>query len=81
MYITVSPFFMINRPKVQCSALESIVPVWADLKSVILDISVLFFSWSSYWKRFFKWTDCFFLFDSDVWNPFIMKTTVTSDLS
>lgn len=63
MYIDVSPFFYKNWPKVQQrSALESIVPVWADLKSLlfwILAFFFFFFSWSSCWIGFFKWTDCF----------------------
>lgn len=44
MYIDVSPFFYKNWPKVQQrSALESIVPVWADLKSLLFWILAFFY--------------------------------------
>lgn len=66
------------------SALESIVPVWADLKCRLIWILAFFFSLSLPGPPVgneFQMDRLLFLFDAVAWNPFIMKTTFTSDLS
>lgn len=62
------------------SVLESIVPVWADLKSQLFWILAFFFPGPPVGSEF-QTDRLLFLFDAVVWNPFIMKTTFTSDLS
>lgn len=71
---------MKNWPKVQRSVLESVVPVWADLKSWLFWILASFFFHGRVGKEF-QVDRLIFSFDAVVWNPFLMKTTFTSDLS
>lgn len=64
------------------SALESIVPVWADLKSQLFWILAFFHLLPGPpVGNEFQMDRLLFLFDAVAWNPFIMKTTFTSDLS
>lgn len=69
------------RPKVQyCLRYCTHLDRWT--KSIILDIVTLsVFTWSIFLEYNSKWTDCFVLCSNVVWNPFLMKTTFTSDFS
>lgn len=82
MYIAVSFFFLMVK-LAKLSALKSIVPVWADLKSQLFWILAFFFFLlpGPPVGNEFQMDRLLFLFDAVAWNPFIMKTTFTSDLS
>lgn len=57
------------------------MPVWADFKSQLFWILASFFFMVLLLERIFQMARLIFLFDAEVLNPFIMKTTFTSDLS
>lgn len=49
---------------------------------IILAIVTFFcFYMVQFWEYNSRWTDCFVLCSNVVWNPFLMKTTFTSDFS
>lgn len=60
-----------------------IVHIWTDEKNQLFWILLpcLFLHGPFFLEYNSKWTDCFVLCSNVVWNPFLMKTTFTSDFS
>lgn len=85
MYIRCSllVFFLVNKLPAKSTILSEILYTFGQKKkSIILDIVTLsVFTWSIFLEYNSKWTDCFVLCSNVVWNPFLMKTTFTSDFS
>lgn len=75
--------FLVNKLPAKSTILPEILYTFGQMKkSIILDIVTLsVFTWSIFLEYNSKWTDCFVLCSNVVWNPFLMKTTFTSDFS
>lgn len=80
MYIDIFFFFLSGKTGQTLCAGFYCACLGRFKKSVILDISFFFFPGPPVGSEF-QTDRLLFLFDAVVWNPFIMKTTFTSDLS